>query len=129
MKGRQAGSKKKSFISSIHTTPPPGPPKKLIQKSMPKTRIQLFPLPLALIRMFSPIFKKQISGKHPIQALDVFFWRVIKTRLVDDLLQSFRVVDHEIVGWRLVGVAPFLDERVVFAGVRGCETGAGEGVG
>lgn len=94
---------------------------------MPKTRIQLFPLPLALIRMFSPIFKKQISGKHPIQALDVFFWRVIKTRLVDDLLQSFRVVDHEIVGWRLVGVAPFLDAGVVFAGVRGCETGAGEG--
>lgn len=26
-----------------------------------------------------------------------------------------------------MGVAPFLDERVVFAGVRGCETGAGEG--
>lgn len=76
---------------------------------MPKTRIQLFPLPLTLIRMLSPIFKKQISGKHPIQALDVFFWRVIKTRLVDDLLQSFRVVDHEIVGWGLVGVAPFLD--------------------
>lgn len=94
---------------------------------MPKTRIQLFPLHLALIRMLSPIFKKQISGKHPIQAFDVFFWRVIKTRLVDDLLQSFRVVDHEIVGWGLVGVAPFLDKRVVFAGVRGCETGAGEG--
>lgn len=74
--------------------------------------------------MFSPIFKKQISGKHPIQALDVFFWRVIKTRLVDDLLQSFRVVDHEIVGWSLVGVAPFLDAGVVFAGVRGCEAGA-----
>lgn len=91
---------------------------------MPKTRIQLFPLPLALKRMFSPIFKKQISGKHPIQAFDVFFGRVIKTRLVDDLLQSFRVVDHEIVRWGLVGVAPFLDAGVVFAGVRGCETGA-----
>lgn len=91
---------------------------------MPKTRIQLSPLPLALKRMFSPIFKKQISGKHPIQALDVFFWRVIKPRLVDDLLQSFCVVDHEIVGWGLVGVAPFLDARVVFAGVRGCEAGA-----
>lgn len=74
--------------------------------------------------MFSPIFKKQISGKHPIQALDIFFWRVIKTGLVDDLLQSFRVVDHEIVRWSLVGVAPFLDAGVVFAGVRGCETGA-----
>lgn len=94
---------------------------------MPKTRIQLSPLPLTLIRMLSPIFKKQISGKHPIQALDVFFWRVIKTRLVDDLLQSFCVVDHEIVGWSLVCVAPFLDAGIVFAGVRGCETGAGEG--
>lgn len=49
---------------------------------------------------------------------------MIKTGLVDDLLQSFRVVDHEIVGWGLVGVAPFLDAGVVFAGVRGCETGA-----
>lgn len=96
---------------------------------MPKTRIQLSPLPLTLKRMLSPIFKKQISGKHPIQAFDVFFWRVIKPGLVDDLLQSFRVVDHEIVGWRLVGVAPFLDARVVFARVRGCETGAVEGVG
>lgn len=96
---------------------------------MPKTRKQLSPLPLALKRMFSPIFKKQISGKHPIQAFDVFFWRVIKTGLVDDLLQSFRVVDHEIVRWRLVCVAPFLDAGVVFAGVRGCEAGAGEGVG
>lgn len=26
-----------------------------------------------------------------------------------------------------MGVAPFLDAGVVFAGVRGCETGAGEG--
>lgn len=75
-----------------------------------------------MVRMLPPEPEPFVSRKQPGLALEVLFGRMVKIRLVDDLLQFCVVIDSLFELWRLVRSRPFLNFGKVSARMGGCES-------
>lgn len=72
--------------------------------------------------MLPPMLKELISWEHPIQPLHVFLGAVVKTTVINDLLQLRLIINHKLEIGCFVLLSPFLDLGEVATGMGRTQT-------